>query len=357
MALEPIPRPRVLSVMPTFQCTAACTHCGTMSTPRVKTTLDTDVMMKTIAEAADNGFGLVVFTGGEPTLVGERLLAAIGLAKSLGLLTRVVTNCHWATDDEESDRYVSVLREHGLDEINFSTGDQHARFVPLENVLRAVRAAVHHSYAPAVMVETVATRAVTKESIEAHPHYQETRELYPGKPVKINESPWMPLKPKRITDYPPGMAIDRTNLASCTGCDSILQTTTLQADGTFGSCCGLGMRLIPELQLGKAGETPLAAAVKDGEEDLLKRWIRAEGPERILAWAAEHDPAIEWEGMYAHRCQACLRLYQDPAVRSVVREHYQEKVPDVLFTEWLLHEYRPEFADSPTEAPAEPMAP
>jgi len=101
------------------------------------------------------------------------------------------------------------------------------------------------------------------------------------------------------------------------------------------------MRLVPELQLGRAGEVALADAIKAAEEDLLKRWIRAEGPERILAWAAEYDPQIEWEGMYAHRCQACLRLYQDPAVRKVVREHYMEKVPDIIYSEWLLHEYAP----------------
>ena len=40
--------------------------------------------------------------------------------------------------------------------------------------------------------------------------------------------------------------------------------------------------------------------------------------------------------MYAHRCQACLRLYQDPVVRTVVSHSYEEKVADVMFGEWLL---------------------
>jgi hypothetical protein len=40
--------------------------------------------------------------------------------------------------------------------------------------------------------------------------------------------------------------------------------------------------------------------------------------------------------MYAHRCQACLRLYKDPKVRDVIAQHHQEKIADVLVTEWLL---------------------
>ena len=82
------------------------------------------------------------------------------------------------------------------------------------------------------------------------------------------------------------------------------------------------MRLVPELQLGNIAETPVSEAWRRAEADLLKRWIRTEGPERILAAAAAHDPSIEWENMYAHRCQACIRMYTDSKVQTVLREHY-----------------------------------
>jgi hypothetical protein len=85
--------------------------------------------------------------------------------------------------------------------------------------------------------------------------------------------------------------------------------------------------------------------------------ILISAPPVLAARERHHGPIPHTVELYAHRCQACLRLYQDPAVRSVVREHYQDKVPDVLFSEWLLHECRPEFTDSPTESPAEPMTP
>ena len=348
--LAPVRRGQTLSVMPTFQCNAACTHCGTMSHPGVKTTLERAVVLDAITQAAEADFGLVVFTGGEATLTGDDLLDAIRHATGLGLRTRLVTNCHWAEDEQRADAYVATLKAQGLGEINFSTGDQHARFVPVEHVLRAVRAAVDHGYAPAVMVETVADRQVTKEMLEEHPHFLETRRRHPGRAIKLHESPWMPLKPSRVNDYPKGLAVDASNVSACEGCDSVLQTLTLQADGRFGACCGLGMRIVPELQVGTVGGTSVADAVAEANADFLKRWIRIDGPERILAWAAAIDPSIEWEGMYAHRCQACLRLYKDPQVRAVIREHWTEKVPDLLFGEWLLHEYRPGHDEQPADS-------
>lgn len=111
----------------------------------------------------------------------------------------------------------------------------------------------------------------------------------------------------------------------------------------------LGEKLIPELQLGSIARTSIAEADAAGANDFLKRWIRVEGPERILAWAAGHDQSIEWEGMYAHHCQACLRLYKDPKVRRVITDHYAEKIADVAFKEWLLYHYAPDEQSLPTE--------
>ncbi|WP_236583727.1 radical SAM protein [Streptomyces sp. MBT53] len=332
--------------MPTNRCTAACKHCGTLSSPRATDSLTSEQIHAAIREGADLGIRIAVFTGGEPTLALDILLSSIDLAASLGMLTRVVTNCHWAMGDEISLATLRSLREAGLTEINFSTGDQHTRFVPIIRVLRAIRAALKFDYSPAVMVEMIEGCNVSRETVEQHPYYRETLSLFPNQMVTITESPWMPLNTKRRHEYPPGVAVDNNNVAARRGCDSVLQTLTVQADGKMGACCGLGLSLIPELNLGQIGRIPMADAIRTAEEDLLKRWIRAEGPERIIAWAAGHDESISWEGMYAHRCQACLRLYKDEAIRKVIRERYMEKIPDVLFTEWLIHEMRTPSSDA-----------
>lgn len=86
----------------------------------------------------------------------------------------------------------------------------------------------------------------------------------------------------------------------------------------------------------------LADADKSAADDFLKRWITVQGPERILAWASKYNPEIKWKNMYAHRCQACVRLYTDSMVNKVILEHYKEKIPDVIFGEWLLYRYKPD---------------
>ncbi|MGG1153048.1 radical SAM protein [Bacillus wiedmannii] len=334
----PISHNKILSIMPTYRCTAECENCGTMSSPREKARLQLPNILRAIDEAANAGYGTIVFTGGEATLVGADLLKAIEHAALLKLGTRLVTNAHWANSDRAAERKIRALVAAGLNEINYSTGDQHVRFVPLDNILRAISAAVTGGLRVSVMVETVAERTITKESITQHPAYQLLINSYPGV-VDIHESPWMPLDPMQSQSYTEGMATNRNNLEGRGGCDSILSTTTLQADGRLGACCGLGMRLIPELQLGHISNITIGKADEVGKNDFLKRWIRIEGPEKILAWAAEHNPDIVWENIYAHRCQACIRLYQDPLIHDVITQHYEEKIPDILFGEWLLYHY------------------
>jgi pyruvate-formate lyase-activating enzyme len=348
-AFPPATSARVLSVMPTYRCTAACKHCGTLSSPKEGTFLPIDDMLRAIDEAVDAGYQLVVFTGGEPTLAGDHLLIGIKRAAERGLRVRLVSNGWWAESAESAAEEMAKWVDAGLAEFNVSTGDQHTRFVPVESVIRAMTAAVEHGLPVAVMVEVVDGRRLTGNDLRKHPHFLTMCESNPDARVSIHESPWMPLSPSRINSYPDGHAANSRNVSTRSGCDSILSTTTVQADGTLGACCGLGMRQIPELHLGDIQSVGIQEADKRAGDDFLKRWIRVEGPERILAWAAEIDPSIEWEDMYAHRCQACIRLYRDPQVRQVILERHREKVAEVMFEEWLMFSMDSDPADSTVE--------
>ena len=172
----------------------------------------------------------------------------------------------------------------------------------------------------------------------------------------------MPLSGDEIGSYPEGVAVNADNVHSRGGCSSVLQTYVLQANGRIGACCGLGMRSTPELNVGVAeGDSFLESAIEKAEDDYLKLWIRYKGPERILAWAAEKNPEIAWEGQYAHRCQACMRVYQDPRVAAVLREHYRETLSEVTMTAWLDEEFTPkrleEIAATPKNLAAKPASP
>lgn len=334
--------PKTLCIMPTFQCTAQCADCGTFSSPYEHTSVDLESILSAIKQAKQLDFANVVFTGGEPTLKWDILLESIAYAHSLGLPTRIVTNAFWARSLEKARERLDALVAAGLDEINYSTGDEHVKYVPLEHLINAIIAAAERNFAVHIMVELREERSVTADHIRNHERIvalpPEQRDL-----ISPNESPWMPIDPMRFNKYPPGIAVDRQNLFNSKGCDSVLQTYVLQADGRIGSCCGLGMRITPELNVARAeGDDFLKRSVEEAESDFLKVWIRYLGPEKILAWASEKNPDIKWEGLYAHHCQACLRVYKDPLVGEVIREHYQEMLGEVMQAVWLDEEYIPQ---------------
>lgn len=334
--LDPIPNDRILSLLLTLQCTAECRYCGTMSGPRVKTRLALEDAQRAIDQAAAAAYKMVVFTGGEPLLYGRELYTLIGDATTRGLATRVVTNAFWAVTPVAAQTTVHKLVTVGLREINFSTGDEHVRFVDVDNVIRATRASFDEGLPVSIMIETVAGAAISARSVRERPLFRELLGV-DGDRINFCESPWMPLNPDDVASYPDGYAAYRGNVMTRLGCDSIINTTTVLADGRVMACCGLGTQSIPELEVGHVATDTFAEIDQRVNDDFLKRWIKAEGPERIIAWAASKNSSIEWEHMYAHRCQACRRLYSDPKIRRVVLEHHEEKIADVLFTEWLMH--------------------
>ncbi|WP_405085989.1 radical SAM protein [Microbispora sp. NBC_01389] len=351
---------RTLSMMLTFACTAECTHCSTLSSPRNRDHLPAADALRAIDEAAELGFVNVVFTGGEATLRWDDLLTCIGRASGHGLRTRLVTNAHWALTPEAAETTLDRLLDAGLDEINFSTGDEHARFVPLPRVAQAAAATARRGLTAHVMVELRHDREVTAARLLAEPAIQEL-EPEARALVRPSESPWMPVKPFKVERYPDGVASRREDLPKLAGCDSVLQTYTVQPNGRVAACCGLAMRLVPELNVGEvAGEHTLRTAIDEAEDDLLKLWLRAAGPEAILAWASDRDPEIAWEGMYGHRCQACLRLYKDPRVRAAIVDGYEEEIPAVVQAAWLKDRYVPSRLSElfgATEDPARPASP
>ncbi len=335
--LAPLPRKRTLSLLLTLRCTAECGECGTQSSPRVRSRLPEREAERLIDEAAAEGYDLVAFTGGEPMLYGVGLRSLVGRSTAHGMPTRMVSNGFWARTPQKAARALDPLVAAGLGELNVSTGDEHARFVPVERVFHAVRAAMDRGLRCAIMIETRADNRINRQALCDHPTF---RELFAGRDqeqVVFCESPWMPLDAHDHYSYPPGRTINAANLFRRPGCDSVIDTTTVLADGRIMACCGLGTQKIPELEIGNVATDDVGTVRRRAEADFLKRWIRDEGPERILAWAAAKDPRIVWEDQYAHKCQACLRVYTDPLVADVVVEHHQEKILDVLSSEWLMY--------------------
>ena len=109
-------RPRMLTFITTYKCGAVCDHCLMSCTPNNSDRLTLPQMRQFIDSFAEVcvGSGVVVFTGGECTLLGDDLLEAIAYANSLGLFTRIVTNAWWAKSERDAETFLNELKSWAL---------------------------------------------------------------------------------------------------------------------------------------------------------------------------------------------------------------------------------------------------
>jgi len=322
---------RTLSIMLTYRCTAACGNCGTFSSPNDKAEVGLEAVFKAIDEAEKLNFLNVVFTGGEATLYMENLISGIKYAKEKKFPVRLVTNAHWASSIEQTQKIVNHFLEAGLDEINFSTGDEHLKFIPIENIYNAVSTATELGLRNVLVYEKRDHPNSSCGLIE-NTIIELTNEQKRKKWFSLIRGPWMPMD-HRSQSFQTEELTNDTNVAARTGCDNILNTYVLQGDGKIASCCGLGMRHIRELHPTDITEPDfLSKAVEKSESDWMKIALRQFGPEKILAWASSKNPNILWENMYSHRCQSCIRLYRDEEVIETILDHFDELKVDLLST-------------------------
>ncbi len=328
--------PISLCLMPTFACPARCRHCGTLSSPDAKGRLALAQQLEAIRQASEAGYEEVVFSGGEPSLAGDDLFAAMHAAVALGMRVRIVSNAHWATNLDVARKFAAALAGAGLAHATLSTGDEHSRFIPVANVLTAARALADRGIEVSIVVEATAARRHNSTNIESSSEFAALVRDYPDASVTIQDGVWSALSPYRALPYASGDTVNSQNLHTRGGCAELFRTTTIQADGVISPCCGLGIRTTDDLRLGEFGSISLTEADTAARTDPLKRWIAVAGPERILAAAGRKDTAIRWENQYAHRCQACVRIFRDPQVRRAAQACVPEHETEIAFLETVV---------------------
>src|SRR5215468_10045007 len=81
----------ILQVHPTRRCNLSCLHCYSSSGPDQRDLLPSSTFERVLTEARSEGYRVVSFSGGEPTLYAP-LPQLLGHARSLGMGTTVTSN-------------------------------------------------------------------------------------------------------------------------------------------------------------------------------------------------------------------------------------------------------------------------
>lgn len=275
-----------------------------------------------------------MFSGGECFLLGDDLFEGIKHASELGLMTRCVTNGYWATSKNVTRKKVEKLVEAGITEMNFSTGDEHLKYVPIERILLGATICAENNIRTVVSVEGHKDGIFHTNNINEHPLVKNFYEKFPEKKkyLYILQNVWMSIH----KDYNINQdeAMDRMNPKGVTtdrGCSNVITNIVVNPEEQLASCCGLTFENIPEMKIGSLKEYSMKELYEKQLDDFMKMWIYIEGPEGIIEFAASKNKNINLPKNLYHICESCAYMYQNKEIRKTIAEHYHEKIDEVLF--------------------------
>lgn len=338
--------PHTVTILTTDQCTAECRHCCMNSGPMRQHRLT----YEQIESALDQLFRqydiqVVVFAGGEPTLLGDDLLEAIRFCKLGGVVSRLVTNAYWATSDEAAREMCRKLREAGLNEFNVSMDDYHEPYISFQQVKRAYNAALEFDFSAVVIAncmgpESVLTPAFLEAEfdmsavqmqrrfdVDGFSKYFERQEG--GKLVVLSNAHVQRL----------GRGLDLVHDDECQqdvdmaevppeaeafgGCPWAVQSAAVTPRNHLVACCGFELQGNPILDFGDLSQESASDLLDRADNDLITNMISIIGPPKIMQMLRElcPDEVTFPRDRYHSYCEVCQDLISIEKNRRALYKH------------------------------------
>lgn len=321
--------PNTLTLITTYQCTAACPNCCFACSPMKKERLTYQDLIYSIEKTHTSfpSIKLVVFTGGEPFILDNDLLKAINYATQRKLGTRIVTNAFWAKSYKKAYLTLRKYKNNGLTEINYSTGDEHQEFIPYENIVFAVRAALDLSLSVAVNVETHDTKKfkanILKNDVRLLKYSNNKNFIVTGGLWAFKNS-----EPTSQTDVL--LQKHKTNELRDKACDTLFSNIAISPKKTLFSCCGFFVDKTKYLQFGKLDQDNLADCYFEQYDDLLKLWLFISGPQVVAEFINNHRKDKQIECFGKHPCSICEKIYTDASNLLILNDNYKKIYPQII---------------------------
>ncbi|MCL2681320.1 MAG: hypothetical protein FWE43_02390 [Streptococcaceae bacterium] len=313
--------PKSAAIITTYKCTAECKDCCFSCSPRENEKLSLEEIKVFIDEIAEiESIKTIIWTGGECSTLGKTLLSAISYAFSKGMVSRIVSNASWSKGLEKDMKFLLGLKNSGLVELNLSTGDQHLKFIPIEKILTAAHAAVKIGLRVLISIEKTKTTKFSLDTLKENEIYKKLKKDDGTGLFSALEATWISFNSTNSYEYDEQAFLEKRK-----GCDSLYGTIALNPKKEILSCCGLPIRYMPEMTLGRLGEKSLQEMYNEQLLDFMKQWLYAEGPMAILDYVKKWDSKIKLP-RFVHPCQACAFIYQSSEVIKAIQDNYQSVV-------------------------------
>lgn len=329
-----------ITFITTERCNAECAHCLMECSPKKKHTLSHAQMRNVIdSYRKKHLLSQVIFSGGEPTLLGDELLKTISYCASLGIMTRMVTNCFWAKNDSAAERMLKTLRSSGLDEINISLDDYHAEYVPAENVLRVWELTKPMDFISVVLANcSEPGNRYTPESILSLIH--EDVRLFDRRDGKIHDIP-LPSQ-TGTTRLLCCSALQKTGRASEKltdahnwllpleqlrgGCPDACSDVCVSFDNHLWMCCGIRCADSAIFDFGSISDSGFDACTEAAADSVIVNAFHYLGPALLAEFIHTVEPSIIFPIEFHNCCEICAAIQQNPEAVNVLR-----KYPGYLF--------------------------
>lgn len=327
--------PHQLTIMTTNGCTARCAHCSVSAGPERNDALDSAAIIAAVEAAhALSPISLVVFAGGEPTMLGDDLLDSIAQLDMMGVATRLVTNASWADTPAHARERLVSLREAGLREVNISADDYHLPFIPLANVANAWHSSkglgfqavvIALSHGPSSRVTPSAIADLIGESPPLTYDDDGSRLALGG---AAEDGTVYAVANHRIYRIGRGRKL-RDRVSQFPGspqeldvpCPWAVRSAALSPKGHLVACCGIEAEDNEVLDFGSTYSASMEELVDRANKDLLVRSIALLGPQRVLQIAHDLDPDVSMRPRYAAICELCEDVVGNPRAVSVLRRN------------------------------------
>lgn len=298
----------------------------------------TEEEMKSLIRQADAlGTHNVVFTGGEPTLLGPVLPQMLRFVRrDTGIrFTRIVTNAHWATSYERAREILGEWQEAGLDELNLSTGEYHQRGVPLDRVAHAYNAAIELDF-PTVTINV-------ELLVEGKGLFSKERltGLLQKPLLGLDEQSYFTrrhhgVRYGSVMRFGRGKSIPEDSV--CTSpeeslihtCEHVLKAIAMQPDGSVTACCGVMVREPSLLTIGNWREDRLEDIMIAAQSDLVLNWIRHVGLIDMKKWLRGKDSSIAFRDHYTNLCDLCAEIVMNPTCEALLLASAEEQQGHII---------------------------
>lgn len=327
-----------LSMQVTYQCNIACRHCGPFCGPEEKDWMTVAEIRDLIRQGAGLDAKVVVFTGGEPTLLKGELPGLFRFihAEMNIPYSRIVTNARFASTYDRAKRVLAEWQEAGLKELNFSCGEYHQEFVPLQSVINAYRAGCDLGFRTVLLTAEFLPEgkgSFSRKTFEdalgeslldvrlASPYSRRTRGIECGAVMRFGRG-----RHEVPEDSIPLVAEERIRSV----CDDVNQVITVHPNGNTTACCGVMVREDSLLTIGNWRRSSLHEIVERAQDDLILNWIRYRGLRDMKQWLERKDPTLNLRAQYQNICDLCAEIMYDERCTALLLEHGQEKAAEIL---------------------------